>query len=105
VKRKAPAVKADEGPRRRSGRLAGIEATAEEIQKREEAEEVEREIIRVVNRKIRDQVMDLDKMVEDSSPNTAEELVSDTSPSRWRWSWLSLNEIYTDEIQSLRIRT
>lgn len=65
----------DEGPRRRSGRLAGIEATAEEIAKRDEEEEKEREILRVVNKKIRDRVMSVGDMVEDSSPSSKEELV------------------------------
>jgi hypothetical protein len=74
-KRKAPTIAKDEGPRRRSGRLAGIEATAEEIAKRDEEEEKEREILRVVNKKIRDQVMSVGDMVEDSSPSSKEELV------------------------------
>lgn len=73
-KRKAPIVH-EEGPRRRSGRLAGIEATAEEVAKRDEEDEKEREVLRVMNKKIRDQVMSVESMVEDSSPCTARELV------------------------------
>ena len=65
----------DEGPRRRSGRLAGLEATQEEVAKRNEEEEKEREVLRVINRKVRDQVMDLGSMVEDTSPESAESLV------------------------------
>ena len=77
-KRKQPPAKTkiDDGPRRRSGRLAGLEATAEEVAKKEEEDEKEREILRVINKKTRDQVMDLQAMVDDSSPSEAGELVS-----------------------------
>ena len=73
-KRKAPVVH-DEGPRRRSGRLAGIEATPEEVAKREEAEEQQREELRIVNRRVRDQVMSVEDMVDEDSPSSKEELV------------------------------
>ena len=79
-KRKAPVV--DEGPRRRSGRLAGIEATPEEIAKKEEEDEKEREELRIISRKERRQVMQVSELVEESSPSTAEELVS---MSFWLW--------------------
>ncbi|KAK8853099.1 hypothetical protein IAR55_003800 [Kwoniella newhampshirensis] len=65
IKRKAPAVAADDGPRRRSGRLAGLEADGEALKVKLEEEEKEREILRVVNRKERERVMEIGKMVED----------------------------------------
>jgi hypothetical protein len=64
-----------ERPTRRSGRIAGIEASVEEVQKRVEEEEKEREVLRVVSRKTREKVMALDDMVEESSPAGKEELV------------------------------
>lgn len=64
----------EEGPRRRSGRLAGLEAEGEELAKRVEAEEKEREVLRVINRKTRDQVMPLSKMVEPTSPDSGDQL-------------------------------
>ncbi|ORX40746.1 WD40-repeat-containing domain protein [Kockovaella imperatae] len=73
-KRKAEPV--IEEPRRRSGRLAGLEATQEEVAKRNEEEEKEREVLRIINRKTRDQLMDIEKMVEDTSPESADSLSS-----------------------------
>lgn len=66
----------DEGPRRRSGRLAGIEATVEEVAKREEEEEKEREVLRVISRRVRDQEMAVGDMVDEDSPSGKEGLVS-----------------------------
>ncbi|OXH27256.1 WD repeat-containing protein [Cryptococcus neoformans] len=65
-KRKAAVVAADEGPRRRSGRIAGLEADGDAFKAKVEEEEKEREILRVVSRKEREQVMDVGKMVEDT---------------------------------------
>ncbi|ADV24174.1 Conserved hypothetical protein [Cryptococcus gattii WM276] len=65
-KRKAPVIAADEGPRRRSGRIAGLEADGDALKAKVEEEEKEREILRVVNRKERGKVMDVGKMVEDT---------------------------------------
>ncbi|WVR00348.1 hypothetical protein IAU59_007491 [Kwoniella sp. CBS 9459] len=64
-KRKAFEV-IDEGPRRRSGRLAGLEADGEALKVKLEEEEKEREVLRIVSRKERDRVMDIGKMVEDA---------------------------------------
>lgn len=68
-------IKSDDGPRRRSGRLAGMEAEGEELKVRLEEEEKEREVLRVVSRRTREQRMEVGKMVEESSPSSAPELV------------------------------
>ncbi|ODN81496.1 hypothetical protein L202_01918 [Cryptococcus amylolentus CBS 6039] len=70
-KRKAPdsAGPADDdgGPRRRSGRLRGMEADGEEMKVKLEEEEREREVLRVVNRREREQVMGVGSMVEEGT--------------------------------------
>ena len=58
-----------------ASRIAGIEATSEQLEERAKEEEKEREIIRIVNRKTRDQVMELEKMVEEASEAEARDLV------------------------------
>ena len=75
TKKRKAAVVHDEGPRRRSGRLAGIEATVEEVAKREEEEEKEREVLRVINKRIRDQEMTVGEMMDEDSPAAGGELV------------------------------
>lgn len=74
-KRKAPVIAADEGPRRRSGRIAGIEADGDALKAKVEEEEKEREILRVVNRKERGKVMDVGKMVEDTPEDEIKDMV------------------------------
>ncbi|WVQ67137.1 uncharacterized protein L199_005332 [Kwoniella botswanensis] len=65
-KRKAPPTSnVDEGPRRRSGRLAGLEADSETLKVKLEDEAKEREVLRVISRKEREKIMDVGKMVED----------------------------------------
>lgn len=78
----------DEGPRRRSGRLAGIEATPEEVAKREEVEEQQREELRIVNRRVRDQVMKVEDMVDEDSPSGEEELVCHGPGSTLTTEWV-----------------
>lgn len=75
-KRKAPVIAADEGPRRRSGRIAGLEADGDALKAKVEEEEKEREILRVVNRKEREKVMDVGKMVEDTPEDEIKDMVS-----------------------------
>ena len=67
----------DEGPRRRSGRIAGLEADGEEFKVKLEAEEKEREVLRVVARKERDQVMPILDMAEEADQEEKEGLVSE----------------------------
>lgn len=74
-KKRKIAVK-DEGPRRRSNRLSGLEATAEEVAKREEQDEKEREVLRVLERRLREPVMELGSMVDEDSPSDKDSLVS-----------------------------
>lgn len=74
-KRKAPVIAADEGPRRRSGRIAGLEADGDALKAKVEEEEKEREILRVVNRKERGKVMDVGKMVEDTPEDEIKDMV------------------------------
>lgn len=68
-------VAADEGPRRRSGRIAGLEADGDAFKAKVEEEEKEREILRVVSRKEREQVMDMGKMVEDTLEDEIKDMV------------------------------
>lgn len=68
-------VAADEGPRRRSGRIAGLEADGDAFKAKVEEEEKEREILRVVSRKEREQVMDVGKMVEDTLEDEIKDMV------------------------------
>lgn len=77
-KKRKPAAAAggDEGPRRRSGRLAGIEATAEQVEERAKEEEKQLEKIRIISRKVRDQVMAVGDMMDDASPEDGAILVS-----------------------------
>lgn len=69
-------MKVEEGPRRRSGRLLGMEATEEVLQERAIEEEKKMEEIRIINRKTRDQVMKLGDMLEDAEEGEKESLVS-----------------------------
>ena len=69
----------NEGPRRRSGRLAGLEAEGEELKVRLEEEEKERAVLRVVERRTREQRMDVGSMMDDSSPSGLAPLVSQKS--------------------------
>lgn len=62
-KRKEPPT--TEGPRRRSARVAGLEADGVELAVKQEQEAVQAEEKRVRDRKLRKQVMDLAEMVED----------------------------------------
>lgn len=64
-KRKSTPAPVDREPRRRSGRLAGLEASAEEVQVKLEEEEKEREALRVVNRRVREVEMSLGEMVDE----------------------------------------
>jgi hypothetical protein len=84
-KRKAAPVKTEEGPRRRSGRIAGIDASVEVLQERAIEEEKEREVLRVINRKTREQVMGLSSMLEDAEEGDKDTLVSGiaSGPSSW----------------------
>lgn len=68
-------IAADEGPRRRSGRIAGLEADGDAFKAKVEEEEKEREILRVVSRKEREQVMDVGKMVEDTPEDEIKDMV------------------------------
>lgn len=68
-------IAADEGPRRRSGRIAGLEADGDAFKAKVEEEEKEREILRVVSRKEREQVMDVGKMVEDTLEDEIKDMV------------------------------
>ncbi|KAL1412140.1 hypothetical protein Q8F55_003143 [Vanrija albida] len=90
--RKRKAEPAEHVPSRRSGRIAGLEADGQEIAKRNEAEEVAREVARVVNRKERLQVMPVVDMVEETPgklvpeleaylPSVAESATARTFPS------------------------
>ncbi|KAL7418571.1 hypothetical protein Q5752_007029 [Cryptotrichosporon argae] len=75
LKRKDKVVNIEpEGPRRRSGRLAGLEASSEEIKIKVEEEEREREALRVVARRTREPVMEIAGMLEDSDEATRGEL-------------------------------
>lgn len=74
-KRKAPPVKIEaEGPRRRSGRLAGLELDDAALAVKAEEEEKKLEEIRIVNRKIREQVMAIKDIVEDTPERLIPEL-------------------------------
>lgn len=75
-KRKSLTATRDEGPRRRSGRIAGFDAEGEEFKVKLEAEEKEREVLRVVARKERDQVMQIRDMEEEANDAEKDELVS-----------------------------
>ncbi|KAK4684658.1 hypothetical protein P7C73_g5516, partial [Tremellales sp. Uapishka_1] len=67
LKRKAaPGIEKAEGPRRRSGRIAGLEVDGEESKEKIAWEVQEREAVRIVNRKIREQVMAVGEMVEET---------------------------------------
>ena len=80
-KRKAAPVKVEsDGPRRRSGRLAGLEAEGEELKAKIEEEEKEREVLRVVSRRTRETVMRLGDMMDETSSRGAAQLVG-LSPS------------------------
>ncbi|WVR07792.1 hypothetical protein IAU60_004835 [Kwoniella sp. DSM 27419] len=76
TKRKATPTVADDGPRRRSGRLAGLEADGEALKVKLEEEEKEREVLRIVSRKERERVMDVGKMVEDAEDGEIRDLES-----------------------------
>lgn len=68
-------IAVDEGPRRRSGRIAGLEADGDAFKAKVEEEEKEREILRVVSRKEREKVMDVGKMVEDTPEDEIRDMV------------------------------
>lgn len=74
--RKRKSEAADVAPRRRSGRIAGLEAEGEELAVRVEEERKAMEAIRVISRKEREQRMELGKMVEDGSEEEVRDLVS-----------------------------
>ncbi|WVQ73007.1 hypothetical protein IAR50_002570 [Cryptococcus sp. DSM 104548] len=74
-KRKAPdSVASDDGPRRRSGRLRGMEADGEDMKVKLEEEEREREVLRVVNRKEREVVMGVGSMMEEATEGEIKEV-------------------------------
>lgn len=76
-KRKSEAsTRSDEGPRRRSGRIAGLEADGEAIKVKLEKEEEEREVLRIQNRRAREQVMAIDDMHEQPEKTDVDSLVS-----------------------------
>ncbi|RSH91624.1 hypothetical protein EHS25_008993 [Saitozyma podzolica] len=72
--RKRKSEAADVAPRRRSGRIAGLEAEGEELAVKVEEERKAMEAIRVINRKEREQRMELGKMVEDESEEEVRDL-------------------------------
>lgn len=115
-KRKAAAVIAvDEGPRRRSGRIAGLEADGDAFKAKVEEEEKEREILRVVSRKEREKVMDVGKMVEDTPEDEIKDMekylqsIAELSnPRTYPAGTVSAREAYADsdtvpsEVQRLK---
>lgn len=74
-KRKTTPTPRDDGPRRRSGRIAGLEADGEALAIKVEEEEKEREVLRVVARKERGQVMEIKDMLDESDEVEKRELV------------------------------
>lgn len=70
---------ASEGPRRRSGRIAGFEADGEELKVKIELEEKEREVLRVLSRKEREQEMNLGEMIEEPAEGEVGQMVSPKS--------------------------
>jgi len=74
-KRKSTPAPRDDGPRRRSGRIAGLEADGEALAIKVEEEEKEREVMRVVARKERGQVMEIKDMLDESDEVEKRELV------------------------------
>lgn len=72
----ASATAQDDGPRRRSGRIAGLEADGEELKIKLETEEKEREVLRVFARKEREQVMQIRDLPEDDDDEEKDRLVS-----------------------------
>jgi hypothetical protein len=74
-KRKAAPSGTDDGPRRRSGRLAGLEADGEAMKVKVEEEMKEREVLRVVARKERGQVMEIKDMLDESDDQEKKGLV------------------------------
>jgi hypothetical protein len=74
-KRKADIIlELEEGPRRRSGRIAGLEADGPALAAKVEAEEKQMEEQRVLSRKLREQVMEVKDMVEDTPEALVPEL-------------------------------
>ncbi len=55
--------------------MLGLEAEGEELKFKLEEEEKEREVLRVVSRRTREQVMDVGGMVDETSPSSAADLV------------------------------
>ncbi|OCF40777.1 WD repeat-containing protein [Kwoniella heveanensis CBS 569] len=105
----------DDGPRRRSGRLAGLEADGEALKIKLEEEEKEREVLRIVSRKERERVMDVVKMVEDTPEDEIKDLERYLSsiavssvPRRFPSTSTSAKEAYADndstpaEVQRLK---
>ena len=60
-----------------------MEAEGEELKVKLEEEEKEREVLRVVSRRTRDQTMEVGKMVEETSPCGSGELVRPASFCLW----------------------
>lgn len=59
--------------------MAGLEAEGEELKLKLEVEEKEREVLRVLSRKEREQVMKVGEMVEDAGEGEVGQLVSGVS--------------------------
>jgi hypothetical protein len=66
--------------------LAGIEATAEQVEERVKEEEKQLEKIRIINRRVRDQVMKVEDMMDEGSPEDGASLVSFRHAERVRLS-------------------
>ncbi|WWC71881.1 uncharacterized protein I206_105840 [Kwoniella pini CBS 10737] len=64
----------DEGPRRRSGRLAGLEVDSEILKVKLEEEEKERQVLKVLSRKEREKIMKISEMIEDPKEGEGESL-------------------------------
>lgn len=90
-------IAADEGPRRRSGRIAGLEADGDAFKAKVEEEEKEREILRVVSRKEREQVMDVGKMVEDTPEDEIKDMVGGVAFS-FMYHYVQRNKVSTSGV-------
>ncbi|WWC91567.1 uncharacterized protein L201_006513 [Kwoniella dendrophila CBS 6074] len=64
----------DEGPRRRSGRLAGLEADSETLKVKLEEEEKERQVLRILSKKERKPLMNIGEMIEDPKDGEVDDL-------------------------------
>ncbi|WWC64442.1 uncharacterized protein I303_107052 [Kwoniella dejecticola CBS 10117] len=99
----APSAAHDEGPRRRSGRIAGLEADSETLKVKLEEEEKEREVLRVLSRKEREKVMRVGEMVEEPKEgemDSLEKYLSSisllTNPRKYPTNENSAKEAYAD---------